>query len=225
MAKTNIITKEAVGFSFIVLAYRDYIAARFLLKNGFTLQGLTLASSAVEKYLKVLLILNGKSKNEINVHLNRLPQLQQALASCYYDITQKIDLRFLTILGKVYGIRYYDDVKTPVSFGFFINQFIGELDYVVHLMETVVITGIKNARGENMQTPYQRDVVERKPELYDGNYTLLGISKIEYMEQEDTGFAVYIAPDSLAHGELRVIGERIKNAYKGLMADITLIIN
>jgi|GEM_PF-3011840 hypothetical protein len=45
------------------------------------------------------------------------------------------------------------------------------------------------------------------------------------MEQEDTGFAVYIAPDSLDHGELRVIGERIKNAYTGLIADITLIIN
>ena len=40
--------KLLIAYSLIDVGYRDYIAARFLLNNRFTVQGLTLASTAIE---------------------------------------------------------------------------------------------------------------------------------------------------------------------------------
>lgn len=50
------------GPTLLDLGYRDYIAARFLLNNKFIIQGLTLASTALEKYLKSLIVLTSKEK-------------------------------------------------------------------------------------------------------------------------------------------------------------------
>ena len=47
------------------LGYRDYVAARFLLNNHLIIQGLTLASTAVEKYLKALIVYNLKERENI----------------------------------------------------------------------------------------------------------------------------------------------------------------
>ena len=44
------------------LGYRDYIAARLLLNNHMIIQGLTLASTSVEKYLKALIVFNLKER-------------------------------------------------------------------------------------------------------------------------------------------------------------------
>ena len=52
------------GSSLMDLGYRDYIAARFLLNNKFIIQGLTLASTALEKYLKSLIVLTSKEKEK-----------------------------------------------------------------------------------------------------------------------------------------------------------------
>lgn len=58
----NFMEKLTTGYSFAELAYRDYIAARFLLNNHFIVQGLTLASTAVEKYLKAVIAFNLQEK-------------------------------------------------------------------------------------------------------------------------------------------------------------------
>ncbi len=205
------------AFSLLTLGYKDYRVARFLLNNvnnDYVIQGLTFASTSVEKYIKVLLFLNGKTKREINVHLNKLEHLKKALSSCYYDITQKIDERFLEILGKVYEIRYYDDIKKPITIGLFLNQFIGELDFAINLFETVVIKDIKDEKGSIIKTLYHRDIENKHKDLFENNYILNGISKKEHMEKEDTGFAIYIDPKSLAFGEINILGKGIKNDYQ-----------
>ena len=56
------------GYALIDLGYRDYIAARFLLNNHFIVQGLTLASTAVEKYLKAVIVFNLEEKQRYNYH-------------------------------------------------------------------------------------------------------------------------------------------------------------
>lgn len=210
------------AYSLIVLGYRDYIAARVLLNRNYIVQGLTLASTAVEKYIKVLLVANGLTKSQINVHLDKLDKLKAALSSCYYDITQKIDDRFLSILGKVYSIRYYDDIKQPVTIGFFVNQFVGELDYVINLFETIVITGLRNEHGNLISTPYHQAISDKDKDLFENNYILNGLSKKEHMEKEDTGFAIHVHPDTLAHGELTVTATKIKNEYDGRIWEINL---
>lgn len=208
------------AYSLLVLGYRDYIAARYLLNNNFTIQGLTLSSTAVEKYIKVLLVANGKSKREINVHLHKLDQLKKALSECYFDITEKIDERFLNVLGKVYEIRYYDDIKSPVTIGFFIDQFIGELDFVINMFETLVITDIKDGKGNVLKTPYHHAVESKDKNLFENNYLFSGITKKEHMEKLDNGFGMYIHPNSLAHGEIAITGKGIINKYDGLIWEI-----
>jgi hypothetical protein len=60
------------GSSLMDLGYRDYIGARFLLNNKFIIQGLTLASTALEKYLKSLIVLTSKEKEKYNYHLDNI---------------------------------------------------------------------------------------------------------------------------------------------------------
>src|SRR5690606_25191579 len=112
---------DTQAYSLIQLGFNDYIAARHLINNGYILQGVTLASTAVEKYLKVILVSKGKTKKDIGVHLDRIDKLKQQLDECYADFTNKIDERFLEILGKAYKARYYDDIKAPITIGFFIK--------------------------------------------------------------------------------------------------------
>ena len=48
------------ALEFVGLGYKDYIGARTLLIDHLPLQGATLGSSAVEKYIKALLSLRGE---------------------------------------------------------------------------------------------------------------------------------------------------------------------
>lgn len=114
------------------------------------MQGVTLASSAVEKYLKFILALHGVGKKQMGVHLDKLPKLKELLAKHYYDVTLKMDERFLNILGIAYKIRYYDEIKEPITFGFFINQFLGELDFCIHLLEGLIVSDNKES-----ETPFK----------------------------------------------------------------------
>ena len=132
--------EQQLAYSFLLLAYRDYLAARCLLNNGFFLQGLTLSSSAIEKYFKVILALHGNRRKDMGVHLDRLSKLKALLAECYYDVTLKLDDRFLGLLSKAYKIRYYDNLSTPITISFFVNQLIGELDYsLIEVLRSILI--------------------------------------------------------------------------------------
>ncbi|HWD87968.1 MAG TPA: hypothetical protein VG367_07570 [Mucilaginibacter sp.] len=220
--KTTNDKSATIAFSFIQLAFRDYIAARFLINNGFLLQGLTLSSTAIEKYIKVILVLNGKTKKEMKVHLNNVDKLKMELASCYYDVTRFMDDHFLDILGKMYTIRYYDDIIKPVTIGFFINQFLGELDYIVNIFETKIITGLKRADGGPIKTAYKRAIDDEDPSLFENNYILKGINKKEHMEKLDTGYFINIQPETLASGETEGFGRNIKNQYLGQISLINV---
>jgi hypothetical protein len=83
-----------LALSFRSLAYTDYIASRVLLNNQHPLQGLTLASSAVEKYIKISLAATGLGKRQIIGHMNELAKLRNLLAIHYTDFTTKFDQRF-----------------------------------------------------------------------------------------------------------------------------------
>jgi len=206
-----------LAVSFRGLAYRDYIAARILLNKGYALQGLTLASSAIEKYIKVSLIAKGLTKKDINVHLDRFDKLKALLAQHYYDFTTKFDSRFLELLGKGYRARYYDNLTQPLMIGFFIGQFIGELDYAVNILDQIMTVSDEN--GNVITSPYRRAVNEKKPDLLENNYIFEGVSKKEFMERPAQGFGVYIDPVK-GFNELEISGKDIKNSYDGMIAYI-----
>jgi HEPN domain-containing protein len=80
---------------FLRTAYRDYIAARVLLNKNYTLQGVTLASTAIEKYFKAAIYMFTGRK--LHVHMDKFERIEKEVAVMGYQvIVDKIDRRLIT---------------------------------------------------------------------------------------------------------------------------------
>ncbi len=200
--------RQSLASSLVDLGYRDYIAARFLLNNEFIIQGLTLASTAVEKYLKALIVLTSKKKEKYYYHLDNLIKLKAILEKNYHDVTKRFDPVFLSILEKAYKIRYYDKIEEPIEIGFFLKQFIGELDSTIHFLETIDRPGLL----------YSQAIQGNDPNLYQNNFILNKEDKKDFMERPDTAFAIRIQIGSSSHIEKNIVGRDIVNKYEGRLA-------
>jgi HEPN domain-containing protein len=196
--------KQSLGCTLVDLGYRDYIAARLLLNNEFIVQGLTLASSAVEKYLKALIVLTSKEREKYNYHLDKINKLKAILEKNNNDVTKKFDPVFLSILENAYKIRYYDTLKEAIKIGFYFNQFIGELDGTIDFLEKHTGPGLL----------YQSGIQKKEPTLYQGNFILNNLTKKDFMEEPQTAFYIHIQPNSLTQ-ETKVIGRNIVKKYEG----------
>jgi hypothetical protein len=222
MSKSNKLDKsiswterQLKGSALIDLGFRDYIAARFLLNNQFIIQGLTLASTAVEKYLKSLLLFNLSERELYNYHFDRIGRLQDLLDKHYFDVTEEFDPIFLSILEKAFKIRYYDGLKQPMEFGFYLNQFIGELDNTINLFETSLGPDI----SLNSITPYKRAVQSKDQHLFENNYVLTGQDKKTFMEKQTIAFSIHIYISSSTHTERPVVGtDIIPPKYEGQLS-------
>ena len=203
--------RQSIGASLVDLGFRDYIAARFLLNNEFIIQGLTLASTAVEKYLKALIVFTSKKKEKYYYHLDNFSKLKTILEKNYHDVTKRFDPVFLSILEKAYKIRYYDKLKEPIRIGFFLNQFIGELDSIIHFLETTDTPGLL----------YKQAIQNKDPNLYQNNFILNKQDKKDFMERPDTAFAILIEIGSSTQRESKIVGRDIVNKYEGRLAIFT----
>ena len=206
--------KLLIGYSLINVGYRDYIAARFLLNNRFTVQGLTLASTAIEKYLKAVLVIASNEKVRYDVHLDNLEKLKTLLSKNNCDITEKFDQVFLNILVNAFKIRYYDKLKRPIIIGFYVNQFIGELDDTIDIIETYVLKTVS-------ETPFRRAIKSKDPHLYYNNFKLNNQDKKEFMEQPDDGFSIYVRSGTVVNEEKIVTTKNFVNKYERQIATFT----
>lgn len=196
------------GSTLVSLGYRDYIAARVLLNSKLIIQGLTLASTAVEKYLKAIIVLTLKEKERFNYHFDRIEKLQDILDRNHHDVTKKLDPVFLSILEKAFKIRYYDNLKGPVTIGLYLNQFIGELDQTIYDFEKLI----------NLGLAYNQAVKSKDPHLFENNFILRKQDKKEFMEKPDTAFCIDIDMGPSLQIEKTVIGRDIVNKYEGRLA-------
>lgn len=206
------------GYALIDLGYRDYIAARFLLNNHFIVQGLTLASTAVEKYLKAVIVFNLEERERYNFHFDRFIYLKNLLSRVNQDVTEGFDPLFLEILGDAFKIRYYDKIESPIYMGFYINQFIGELDWTIDFIENFIA---KTQSGGQSISPYTKAVQSRDPHLYTNNFVLHKENKKDFMEKPDVGFSIYISIGSSVHRENVFKGGSTRNKYEGRIAEFT----
>ncbi len=206
------------GHALVDLGYRDYIAARLLLNNHLIIQGLTLASTSVEKYLKAIIVFNLQKKEKYDYHLNRFESLKKLLQKVNNDITEEFDPVFLDILQNAFRIRYYDRIKAPIFMGFHINQLIGELDYTIDFMEKYVSNTQNN--GKSM-SKYSRAIKNNDSHLYENNYILRNENKKDFMEKTDIGFSIYIRTASEFHEEKVVKGGKTQNKYEGQISKFT----
>jgi len=174
------------AINFFLLAYQDYIASRFLLNNCYYMQGLTLASSAVEKYFKGMLCILGREPKR--VHLDKINVLKSAFEGTeIYGLLDYLDSAFLEVLSKAYQFRYYDNIQSPSSIGFFVNQILGELDYTICAFETLI-------QIEGNETQYKQEVKNRNPDLFYNNYILNGWNKKKFMQRKSQAAGFYFNP-------------------------------
>ncbi|MBW8198289.1 hypothetical protein [Flagellimonas abyssi] len=206
------------GSALIDLGYRDYIAARVLLNKHLLVQGLTLASTSVEKYLKAIIVLNLKKKEHYHYHLDRFESLKKLLSKLNNDVTEEFDSIFLDILQNAFRIRYYDKINRPIFMGFYINQFIGELDFTVDFMEKYIYS---SQNGGFSMTKYFQAIENNDTHLYENNYILKNENKKEFMERSDIGFSIYINTGPKFHRENVVKGGITKNKYDGEISKFT----
>lgn len=207
--------KERVNatLGLIRTAYNDYIAARVLLNKNYILQGVILASTALEKYFKALIISHsGKVKH---VHFDKFDQLKEAVEQIGYTvIIDKMDPRFIEILTKIYPLRYYDNIKNPISIGFFKNQFLCELDQAVYWFDKALVP--TDVKGTLLSTVRQ-DFQKKNPDLIENNWiTKIPIDKKKYMETDCEGYAIYIDPRNL-FSEVNVSSVKLSVPYNGSM--------
>ncbi len=200
------------------LGYRDYIAARFLLNNHLIIQGLALASTSVEKYLKAIIVFNLKHKEKYHYHFDRFEKLKNLLAKVNNDVTTEFDPVFLEILENAFKIRYYDRIERPIFMGFYLNQFIGELDYTIDFMEKFIANS--QNRGESMSA-YNRAIKNNDSYLYENNFVLSKENKKDFMEKPDVGFSVHLRIGSVVQEEKIVKGGSTKNKYEGQISKFT----
>lgn len=200
------------------LGYRDYIAARLLLNNHLIVQGLTLASTSVEKYLKALIVFNFKEREKYCYHFDRFEKLKNLLHKVNKDVTGEFDPVFLEILENAFKIRYYDKIKQPVFMGFYINQFIGELDYTIDFLEKFIS---KTENGGAAFSAYNRAIENNDSHLYENNFVLNKENKKDFMEKPDVGFSINIRIGSVVQEEEIVKGGSTKNKYEGRISKFT----
>jgi hypothetical protein len=108
-------------------------------------------------------------------------------------VFDKLDYRFLSILGKAYAYRYFDQ-KTEVDYiGISINQVLAELDYTADLFEdTIELFDPKT--DAKVDTWYHIARKAKEKHLVEKNYLIEGISKKEFMERPTVLYSLRINP-------------------------------
>ncbi|MDQ3650730.1 MAG: HEPN domain-containing protein [Acidobacteriota bacterium] len=209
MSKHKTLTEDEKGKisqSFLHLGFMDYVAARFLLDHGLTIQGIVLASTCVEKYLKAVLASQGisvkKHLGEISVR-KRLgdPSLLDLLKKVGGDLNTTLNAEFLEYLGKVYQVRYFDLIENVLTFGVWKLKVLAELDFTVHEIERRLITG----KGTSIiPSPYKTAIQEKNPLVVGKNYILQGYDKTQFIEQYSSFYVMNIRfPSSTGRTETR----------------------
>ncbi|MEE1962031.1 hypothetical protein V1387_04985 [Allomuricauda taeanensis] len=206
------------GYWLMNLGYRDYIAARFLLNNHLIVQGLTLASTSVEKYLKALIVFNLNVREYYHYHFDRFNKLKNLLDKVNKDITKELDPVFLEILENAFKIRYYDKIERPVFIGLYLNQFIGELDYTIDFIERFIVN---SQNGGESISAYSGAIKNNETHLYENNFILNKENKKDHMEKTDVGFSIYLHMGPVFQEEKIVKGGSTKNKYEGQISRFT----
>ena len=176
----NASASAKIGVSYYVSGFQDYLGARILLNSGLLLQGATLASTAVEKYLKAYL-----AAQELRAfgHLNNWPD------TLFDKLNTELLLNrdFLKLLQIVYELRYLEELNKSVSFAIERLKFTAELDRTI----SIINTSMQYFRGTEVINPYEASRVAKRMELISDNYLLLGLSRSEFLNRPDLAEAFY----------------------------------
>ena len=175
---------------FLMNSYEDYLSSRLLFINGKILQGCFLACTALEKFFKVLLIID-----EINFkYTHDIIKLYDALIENEHSNLDFISLDFLEQINKSYKCRYIDDLEDNFNITLFRLKYLAELDFIYSKLEKKIRT-INQETGEQNKSLYEIDIIQKNKLLCTINHVVLNIDKTKYIEQTDMVFEFRKIPD------------------------------
>ncbi|HNE04989.1 MAG TPA: hypothetical protein PLT08_10755 [Anaerolineales bacterium] len=168
----------ATSKEFLLLAYKDYIAARHLLRNEMLLQGTILASTCLEKYFKAILILKSKRYTK---HLSQT--LCNEIKDFDGSLYNKLDQSFLNLLIKCYRLRYLDNITDTFSVILVQYQLLAELDYTVSKIEGNIHI---YQNDQKLILNYEQAWREKDKSLVDENHIYHGVSSDKFIQEKES---------------------------------------
>ncbi len=167
----------AVAARWLSWADQDYIGARALLLKRLVVQGSGLSNTAIEKYLKTVLIMKGvpfpRGRDGHNVVL-----LNESLVGAGVDL--KLNAQYLNILIKAYGLRYPDDLEPGFNIVLEQVKMLTELDATVHRIRRGF--GLKEG-DRTRQTKFDFLLEQKAPELLERNCAFAECSRVELFSE------------------------------------------
>jgi len=157
-------------------AFNDYIAARVLLLSQLLLQRGILASSAIEKYFKVILAFRG---NRSAGHLKKAHM--NAVRNFSPELFATLNQEYLELLRRLYRFRYPDALPKHANVVIADREFLAELDHTalaIHGGLTIEINGTQ------VNTALEEALRKGDNRLMAGNHVIGSLPKQDYIAKE-----------------------------------------
>jgi HEPN domain-containing protein len=185
-------------------AFMDYLAARVLILENMPLQALISASTCVEKYLKAILAIYGKTTR---THLDS-EDFYKIFAPDTYDIHHYVNENFVRYLGRAYELRYIEATTGPTSVAVEVRKVLAELDELVHNFENRLVVH----QGDLIAaTNYQNVARDFNQRIWRENHVLCQLGKTEYVETPGTLWMIVVNPMNtgieISHQEYRALDD------------------
>ena len=161
-------------------SYKEYLAARHLLNDGFLHQAAFFMNTCIEKEIKAYLL---AMDVQVNIKHDTF-KLYNLLKNHKPKIAEKLNSDFIKVVSKIYTSRYYEDLGPGYNFVIIRNKFLAELDYTYSILEST--TRFKLGRDKEVpQTNYERDIESKHSVLLRNNYLVNKIDKADFLNQPD----------------------------------------
>jgi HEPN domain-containing protein len=171
---------------FLGWADDDYICARTMLIGGFLVQGAVLSNTALEKYLKAVMLVK-------DVKLMKTHNVIRLYDRLKGDGFPPLHEGYLRALGKAYKMRYPDDLERSFNLGLGQSQMLAELDSSVYMVRKGF--GFRMNDGTPMKTAFDTMLENADPFLVIRNSAFAAYKREELFREPVPCYDMRVMPD------------------------------
>ena len=186
-------------------ADKDYVAARRLLLDGLLVQGASLANTAIEKYLKALIVCQEKKVKHGHDPLTIYRQMKA-------DCTLQLNEEFLTLLAKAYKMRYPDDLEAGYNIVLSQALILDALDQSVNLITSRIV--IAHSDGRTVVRLLDNLIAQKDPRVVFNNTALGTVTKDALLNQPSLVYECRVMQKH-SHMEAEYSAARIEDSNFG----------
>jgi HEPN domain-containing protein len=204
VSKTGPPALQAVHF--LGWADEDYICARTLLIGGFLVQGAVLSNTAIEKYLKAVMLVKGDKIMKTHSVIRLYDRLKGNGFAPLHE-------GYLRALGKAYKMRYPDDLERNFNLGLCQSQLLAELDASVHMVRSGF--GLQLNDRTPIKTSFDDLLEKRDPRLVDRNHAFAEYPRGDLFREPVPCYDIRVMPDGTIFQILYVAQSKDDGDFEG----------